>query len=234
MLRQKDGDPLLTNSPPLRASSGNPMGEGPEISLLTGTHIAPFEDRPLKPCLPLDACIDDFGLSADIISGGLGPASLVSDNAMFTSSTAAPLPIHPIGLGLSDTPSMAAYITTGSPGVDTNNSQLVWKQSANLPDPDLLKHLYEVAFLPYRCTWIYIVFAGLTFSSLAILMQTDFYTDRRSFCKQFSFPASQLLINRCDRQYSLTATDPPEVPPCRPFTCYLCSSQRLYTCSIQP
>ena len=71
---------------------------------------------------------------------------------MFTSATAAPLPSHPIGLGLSDSPSMSAYITTGSPGSDTNNSQLVWKQSANLPDPDLLKHLCEVTFLTHAST----------------------------------------------------------------------------------
>ena len=47
---------------------------------------------------------------------------------------------------------MSAYITTGSPGSDTNNSQLIWKQSANLPDPDLLRHLYEVTFLIHAST----------------------------------------------------------------------------------
>ena len=67
----------------------------------------------------------------------------------FSSTTAAPLPLHPIRLGLSDSPSMSAYITTGSPGSDTANSQLVWKQSANLPDPDLLKHLYDISFFAY-------------------------------------------------------------------------------------
>lgn len=124
MLRQKDNEGASSSSPPLRTSSGNPLGDDHEIPLLA----------------------DEFGLSADIISGSLGPASFVSDNAMFSSSTAAPLPLHPIGLGLSDSPSMAAYITTGSPGADTNNSQLVWKQSANLPDPDLLKHLVDIFF----------------------------------------------------------------------------------------
>ena len=93
---------------------------------------------------------EEFGLSADIISGSLGPTSLVSDNAMFSSATAAPLPVPPIGLGLSDSPSMSAYISTGSPGSDsTTNSQLVWKQSANLPDPDLLKHLCEITLPPH-------------------------------------------------------------------------------------
>ncbi|KAF9650040.1 hypothetical protein BDM02DRAFT_1526203 [Thelephora ganbajun] len=128
LLRQKNGESALINSPPSRTSSGNTMGEGHDISLLTGPSA------------------DEFGLSADIISGSLGPTSLVSDNVMFSSATAAPLPVHPIGLGLSDSPSMSAYITTGSPGADTNNSQLIWKQSANLPDPDLLKHLVEVFF----------------------------------------------------------------------------------------
>lgn len=71
---------------------------------------------------------------------------------MFISTTAAPLPVPPIGLGLSDSPSMSAYITTGSPGSDTANTQLVWKQSANLPDPDLLKHLYDVVFLVHAST----------------------------------------------------------------------------------
>ena len=32
-----------------------------------------------------------------------------------------------------------------------------WKQFANLPDPDLLKHLYEVAFPPYRCMCIHLL-----------------------------------------------------------------------------
>jgi len=62
------------------------------------------------------------------------------------------LPLHPIAPGLSDSPSMSAYITTGSPGSETNNSQLVWKQSANLPDPDLLKHLYEATLLTHAST----------------------------------------------------------------------------------
>jgi hypothetical protein len=89
-----------------------------------------------------------------------------------------------MGLGLSDAPSMAAYITTGSPGADTNNSQLIWKQSANLPDPDLLKHLYEVALLPFGRTWIYVGIIELMSSSLLIPMQTAFYTGRHSFCEQ--------------------------------------------------
>ena len=105
----------------------------------------PAERSSDDPLLGVSA--DEFGLSADIISGSLGPTSLVSDNAMFSSATAAPLPLHPIGLGLSDSPSMTAYITTGSPASDTTCSQLVWKQSANLPDPDLLKHMYGAAFL---------------------------------------------------------------------------------------
>ncbi|KAF9787339.1 hypothetical protein BJ322DRAFT_718166 [Thelephora terrestris] len=124
LLRQKDGESAISSSPPLRTPSGKPMSDGHDIPLPT----------------------DEFGLSADMISGSLGAASLFSENAMFASSTEAPLPLHPIGLGLSDTPSMAAYITTGSPGSDTNNSQLIWKQSANLPNPDLLKHLVDVFF----------------------------------------------------------------------------------------
>ena len=30
-----------------------------------------------------------------------------------------------------------------------------WKQSANLPNPDLLKHLYEVTLPSYRCMCIH-------------------------------------------------------------------------------
>lgn len=114
---------------------------------------------------------------------------------MFISSTAAPLPVHPIGLGLSDQPSMASYITTGSPGAETNNSQLVWKQSANLPDPDLLKHLYEAPLLLNWCTRIYVVITGLTSSLLVIPMQTGFYTDQHFCCEQSSLPRDFRLIN---------------------------------------
>ena len=184
------------------------MGEGPEISLLAGMLIALFEHRTLYPYSLSNAHAEDFGLSADIISGGLGPASLVSDNAMFSSSTEAPLPLHPMGLGLSDSPSMAAYITTGSPGADTNNSQLVWKQSANLPDPDLLKHLYEVVFFPHRSTWIYIVIAGLTSSLLVIPMQTGFCTDQHSFCEQPFFLRDSWLTNVTNSTLSLPQTHP--------------------------
>jgi len=116
------------------------------MSLLAGKRITLPTERSSGDLL-LGVSADEFGLSADIISGSLGPTSLVSDNAMFSSATAAPLPLHPIGLGLSDSPSMNAYITTGSPASDSTGSQLVWKQSANLPDPDLLKHMYGATFL---------------------------------------------------------------------------------------
>ena len=132
-----------------RPSPGNTLGGGHDMSLLAGKYTTTLAGRSLDRPL-LDAPADEFGLSADIgISGGLGPTSF--DNATFTSATAAPLPVAPIRLGLSDSPSMSAYITTGSPGADINNSQLIWKQSANLPGPDLLKHLYGIAF-PYACT----------------------------------------------------------------------------------
>ena len=128
------------------------------MSLLAGKRATfPAELSSDDPLLGVSA--DEFGLSADIISGSLGPTSLVSDNPMFSSATAAPLPLHPIGLGLSDSPSMTAYITTGSPASDTTSSQLVWKQSANLPDPDLLKHMYGTTFLTHART------PGFTLSS---------------------------------------------------------------------
>jgi hypothetical protein len=120
------------------------------MALLVGKHTALLAGSPDR--LLLGASTEEFGLSADIISGSLGPTSLAGDNAMFSSATAAPLPVHPIGLGLSDSPAMSAYIRTGSPGADAVNSQLIWKQSANLPDPDLLKHLYAVAFLAREST----------------------------------------------------------------------------------
>ena len=154
------------------------------MSILAGKLITFLVDRPLNRLLP-GASADEFGLSADIISGSLGPNSLVGDNVMFSSSTPAPLPLPPIGLGLSDTPSMTAYIATGSPGMDTANSQLIWKQSVNLPDPDLLKHLYEVAFLTLGCTLVYVIVTASRSSLLAIPLQTGFYTDLRSFCKWY-------------------------------------------------
>ena len=42
LLRQKDGESVSANSPPLRTSSGNHMGEGPDLSLLAGKHVALF------------------------------------------------------------------------------------------------------------------------------------------------------------------------------------------------
>lgn len=175
-MRQKDGESALMDSPPTRTSSGKPMGEGHDMSLLSGGHY-PSISHALSRLL-LNVFADEFGLSADIISGSLGPTSLVSDNAMFSSATAAPLPLHPIGLGFSDSPSMSAYITTGSPGSDTTNSQLIWKQSANLPDSDLLKHLYGVMFLTHT---------GV--SEFTLLFQRRGVLRLSSPCKSTSAPA---------------------------------------------
>ena len=118
------------------------------MTLLAGERPALPAERSSDGLL-LGVSVDEFGLSADIVSGSLGPTSLVSDNAMFSSATAAPLPLHPIGPGLSDSPSMTAYIATGSPASDTTSSQLIWKQSANLPDPELLQHMYGAIFLAH-------------------------------------------------------------------------------------
>lgn len=46
LLRQKDNETALGSSPPLRTSSGNPLGDGHEIPLLTGTHPALPEGHP--------------------------------------------------------------------------------------------------------------------------------------------------------------------------------------------
>lgn len=144
LLRQKDGEPGLMDSPPTRTSSGNPLGDGGHgVPLFPGEHITRLRDNALTP-LTVGECAEEFGLSVDIISDTLGQPSFISDSTMFASVTAAPHP--PIGPGMSDSPSMSAYISTGSPGSDTSNTQLVWKQSANLPGPDLLRHLYGVTF----------------------------------------------------------------------------------------
>jgi hypothetical protein len=47
MLRQKDGEPGLTDSPPMRTSSGSAMGDGHDMPLLPGMCTAPFGDCPL-------------------------------------------------------------------------------------------------------------------------------------------------------------------------------------------
>ena len=49
LLRQKDGEPTIINSPPMRTSSGNPMSEGHDMSLIAGKHNAPLPDRTLNP-----------------------------------------------------------------------------------------------------------------------------------------------------------------------------------------
>ena len=168
------------------------MSEVHDMPLLAGNWTHPILDDRSVDRLLLRVSADEFGLSADIISGTLGPTSLVGDHLMFGSATAAPLPVQPIGLGLSDSPSMTAYITTGSPGPDTNNSQLIWKQSANLPDPDLLKHLYDTAFPAQRHACIHISIAGPRSSLPVTPMQTGSCTEPRSFCKhgvsQFGAP----------------------------------------------
>jgi len=49
LLKQKDGESTIINSPPTKTSSGNPMGEGHDMSLIAGKHNAPLQDRTLNP-----------------------------------------------------------------------------------------------------------------------------------------------------------------------------------------
>lgn len=152
---------------------------------------------------------DEFGLSADIISSSLGP-SIIDSNIMFSSSTPAPLPLHPIAPGLSDSPSMSAYITTGSPGSETNNSQLIWKQSANLPDPHLLKHLYEAMFLAYASTTAFTLLSQdrrlLRLSSSRKPASTTVYVPLVSM--PFLFTCDVLLIHTFYSNLSLPQSHP--------------------------
>lgn len=189
------------------------------------THITP---------LTVGACIDDFEISTDLISETLGQPSFVSESTMFTSITSAPLP--PIGLGLSDSPSMSAYISTGSPRSDSSNSQLIWKQSANLPDPDLLRHLYEVTFLTHASMPEF----TLSFQSRRLLRlpspRNPALTPARvPFVSVSSFlPASQHFVYSSIPQPTLLTAIPPKLPLYCHSTCYMCRGEYLFPHRVQP
>ena len=191
MLRQKDGEASLTNSPPPRTSSGSAMGEVHDIPLLPGMCTAPLKTVRCN----LAHRLAQLQMNLDYLLI-LSRAPLDRPRLSVTTPSLArlPQPRSPFTLLGLDCPIRLQCLRTSRRDLQARR-QTIPNWFGNSPRTCLIRTCLNTCTRSHSSHigargFIYCLIAGSMSSSLVTRMQTGFCTGPHSFCERFSPLAS--------------------------------------------